>query len=116
MKTEPWWIQHNGSAECPVPEGHTVELLFKDGGSIVDNKPEQWKWGTTGSDSDITHYRDWTAHNAMFPPEPLAKDMTLREWYEGQALVGFIVRNVFDPVTEAKRVADHMMAVRDEKK
>lgn len=65
MSKEPEWIEHDGSAVCPVPAGHDVEVRFGDSFADRDKKPESWAWGWGNSEPAglrlITHYRDWTA-------------------------------------------------------
>ena len=56
---EPEWIEHDGSADCPVPAGHDVEVRFTDQCTDRDREPEDWTWERRGY--YITHYRDWTA-------------------------------------------------------
>ena len=58
---EPEWIEHDGSAVCPVPAGHVVEVRFFSGTVTRDREPESFDWSHTSSKYDITHYRDWTA-------------------------------------------------------
>lgn len=55
--SEPAWIEHDGSSECPVPAGHDVERKYwpDDHDPSRSNKPEMADWVY------ITHYRDWTA-------------------------------------------------------
>ena len=62
MKTEPDWVEHDGSAECPVPEGHDVEMRLRNGRKGRDKTQEDWpRWDHVGADVDIIAYRDWTA-------------------------------------------------------
>lgn len=58
--SEPAWIEHDGSAVCPVPAGHDVEVRFRGGHTERDTEPEVWLWRDQGN-FPITHYRDWTA-------------------------------------------------------
>lgn len=43
-RKEPEWIDHDGSDECPVPEGSDCEVMFGDGRTERDSTPEQWAW------------------------------------------------------------------------
>lgn len=61
MTDKPKWIEHDGSAVCPVPAGHDVEVRFRDAPSDRDRDPQGWTWEDAYGDCSITHYRDWTA-------------------------------------------------------
>lgn len=43
-RKEPEWIDHDGSDECPVPEGSDCEVMFGDGDTCRDENPEGWSW------------------------------------------------------------------------
>lgn len=53
--SEPAWIEHDGSAVCPVPAGHDVEIRNVGGMEGRHRRPTGLLW------QHITHYRDWTA-------------------------------------------------------
>lgn len=55
--TEPQWIEHDGSAGCPVLAGSDCEVMFRSGPIRRDTAPERWRWGRLNGSSDITHYR-----------------------------------------------------------
>ncbi len=57
---EPEWLPNPMTGECPVPDGHDVEIILSDGHIYRDCHPKIWSWYEFG-DGEITHYRDWTA-------------------------------------------------------
>lgn len=107
---EPAWIEHDGSAVCPVPAGTDCEVKYRDGSTFRDEEPRGHVWHNLEgqSDLDITHYRDWTAFRQEQPK--MSKDdvpenppafpntgnsswsmsptegMTLRDWFAGKHL------------------------------
>jgi hypothetical protein len=58
---EPEWISNPMIGECPVPDGHDVEVKFRDGTTIRDKSPHLWVWRDASDFDDIIEYRDWTA-------------------------------------------------------
>jgi hypothetical protein len=60
---EPEWQPNPMTGECPVPDGHDVEVKFPNGNEKRDNYPGDYCWGEIGNLLAITHYRDWTAFN-----------------------------------------------------
>jgi Zn-finger nucleic acid-binding protein len=60
---EPKWLPNPMTVECPVRDGHDVEVKFRDGGTKRDKSPQLRVWGDSGEFDDIIEYRDWTAFN-----------------------------------------------------
>lgn len=60
---EPEWVPNPMTGECPIPDGHDVELKFPTGETQRNNCPEAWYWDSNLDSLAITHYRDWTAFN-----------------------------------------------------
>ena len=58
--TEPEWINNPKTGKCPVPDGHDVEVMFRDGTTSRNKNPLCWKWGILKRNDDILAYRDWT--------------------------------------------------------
>ena len=63
---QPEWIEWDVKfdGDCPVPDGHDVEVRFLDGETERNDMPEEWNWYNTPkhvTDLDIVAYRDWTA-------------------------------------------------------
>lgn len=59
-RNEPPWIAHDGSAVCPVPDGHDCEVEWQSElqyNTAVNRNtwPEDWAW------DGIARYRDWKA-------------------------------------------------------
>lgn len=90
MTNEPDWIEHDGSAVCPVPAGHNVEVRFRDGTACSEpDIAQHWYWRHDGGKADITHYRDWTVFEqqaagkddvAGFPIGALVEKISGPEW------------------------------------
>lgn len=58
--SEPEWIEHDGSAVCPVPAGHDVEseshsVVFQSHSVVFRAKADAHGW------KYVQRYRDWTA-------------------------------------------------------
>lgn len=62
---EPEWLPNPMTGECPVPDGHDVEVMFDYEETCRDEGPESWNWRQLkpSEGNVITHYRDWTAFN-----------------------------------------------------
>ena len=58
---EPEWKEHDGSAVCPVPAGHDVEMKLRNLRGSLRGSPEVMRWEHENVGGDITHYRDWSA-------------------------------------------------------
>lgn len=50
------WIEWEGG-KCPLPDGVTHEVRFRDGITLHDDCPETWTWRHHGSGCDIIAYR-----------------------------------------------------------
>lgn len=60
---EPEWLPNPMTGECPVPDGHDVDVKLRDGLIINGANASNCRWKHGGIGSDITHYRAWTAFN-----------------------------------------------------
>ena len=71
---EPEWLPNPMTGECPVPDGHDVDVKFENG--LKDRGcPLQWNWRKGNRINAITFYRDWTAFNQQkAKPTPIKSD------------------------------------------
>ena len=78
---EPEWLPNPMTGECPVPDGHDVEIKFENSAKCRDDSPEYWGWGQ--GIGEITHYRDWTSFNQQqAKPVPTKSDGSTASYYE----------------------------------
>jgi hypothetical protein len=71
---EPKWLPNPMTGECPVPDGHDVEVKLANGETIRNANPDRWHWKYIG-DIAITHFRDWTDFNQQqTKPTPTKSD------------------------------------------
>jgi hypothetical protein len=78
---EPEWLLNPMTGECPVPDGHDVEVGLIDGTKGRDTRPKGWPW----KDGNLTHYRDWTAFNEQQKkrePKAVKSDGSTASYYE----------------------------------
>lgn len=69
---EPEWLPNPMTGECPVPNGHDVEVKLSSGVTGRNKHPKDWSWQ---AGKFITHYRDWTAFNQQqAKPTPTKSD------------------------------------------
>ncbi len=96
--SEPAWIEHDGSAVCPVPAGHDVEVEYRNrrkARAIIGAKDcaiDCDAWKNDGLSWDVTRYRDWTAFE-----QQQASAGEVPEWAGERA---------FDLVAEARGASD----------
>ena len=105
---EPEWIEHDGSAVCPVPAGHDVELKYRNGDIRRTDEAQHlaydWDHGCMDMPQhDITHYRDWSAweQSKMTKADDVPEDVAVE--YEDQAYVEG-VRDLADMIRQARAV------------
>lgn len=79
---EPEWLPNPMTGECPVPDGHDVEVMLANEETIRNANPDRWHWKYIG-DTAITHYRDWTAFNQQqAQAKPTPKQQPAHEFLE----------------------------------
>lgn len=79
---EPEWLPNPMTGECPVPDGHDVEIMLKNNVRHRDNDPEGWNWKAVG-DKAIAQFIDWTAFNQQqAKPTPTKSDGSTASYYE----------------------------------
>lgn len=107
---EPAWIEHDGSAVCPVPAGHDVEVRFRGMSGGRDNCPEIWRWSRHNNATDITHYRDWTAWEQSKMTKADDVPRALAEQACTISLAGRCIRIECDKREEAEELLDWLCA------
>ncbi len=112
--TEPAWIEHDGSAVCPVPADYRVQVSMKMGG-VIEARAYTLKW-----DSNIVGYRvirpltafakEQEAMGEDVPKWAMRKALQLGEDYPNEGWVNTFARYIAaheqPPVDWLRRVLD----------
>ena len=126
------WTKHKPGDAMPCDGSSAVMALLGDG-TFCTQQAEDWNWNNRDSTFDIVGWRyadKPTPEPLVTKPIslPLAEDMSLRDWFAGQALAGIVQAVVTaslhnsaqtpdDEVTArwALKIADAMLAAREVK-
>jgi hypothetical protein len=120
-KTEPAWLPHDGSGNCPVPKGHDVEIKWGDGSTERRSEHASsyvWKDWPNNPTMCITHYRDWTAFEQVKVASgmvlvPITMIQNIRAQLEPDRLIeqGRAMKGEIDrcPVRQMCRALDDMI-------